>query len=75
MAAKVLCSRRVPWVVMVRPRQPREARSGTAQARDKQEPAGQPADHRDPSAGLPEGAFDEVGVPGAVWWCSAGNRR
>src|SRR5438552_12835516 len=56
---------RVPVGVMVIPRQPRLARSSTAHTRLRQDasPVGRPADDLDPSAGLAEGAFDEVGVP------------
>jgi hypothetical protein len=50
----------VPWLVVVRPRQPREARSRTAQTRLRQ--LASPGD-LDPAAGFAEGALDEVGVP------------
>jgi hypothetical protein len=58
----------VPAVVMVKPRQPREARSRTAQTRETRGAglARQPADHFDAAAGLADGAFDEVGVADAV---------
>jgi hypothetical protein len=52
---------------MVRPRQPRLARSSTAHTSDRHErSAGEPADDLGASAGLAEGALDEVGVPDAV---------
>ncbi len=52
---------------MVRPRQPREARSRTARTRVRQLVLPwEPADDLGAAAGLAEGAHDEVGVPDAV---------
>ena len=46
------------------PRHPAEARSSTAHTSfEAAVLAGQAADHLDPTAGLAEGAFDEVRVP------------
>src|ERR1700684_2467222 len=55
---------RVPWLVVVRPRQPREALSRTAQTRVRQLASpGRRAVDLAPAAGFAEGPFDEVGVP------------
>ena len=58
---------RRPVLVMVKPRQPREARSSTAQTRRHAAGlAGESADDLDAAAGLAEGALDEVGVAHAL---------
>ena len=72
--AQVLEQAAVRAAVMVRPRQPREARSSTAQTRVRQQVSPGSRRHLGAAAGLAEGPPDEVGCR-IRFRCSAGNRR